>query len=119
MSKSEGASILDYLVALVTVLCALALLALPLRMGAFAEMYDDFGGELPFWTTLALRPFVPPILGVLVLAVTGLAIWQWKEPIRRKLILCGALVAGAGSLLGLLYALYLPIFELAGRVSSE
>jgi type II secretory pathway component PulF len=100
--------------AVMTGAAALLFLLLPAVIGPrFAQLFADFGGELPLFTRLALKT-ATPMIGLLLLgAGTAAAVFRPRE---RPIIL--SLTAGAGlvGVLALIGALYLPIFALAGQI---
>jgi hypothetical protein len=110
-------SVLD-VVGLVTSGLALlgALVAVLAIQPAFAEMFSDFGGELPWLTRVALQPW-PPLVVALVplLLVAESALRSVGRTGRMIRVAVSLVVVGIGSALFLM-ALYLPIFDLAGAV---
>ena len=86
---------------------AVAIFAVP----SFAQMFQDFGGELPVTTKLVLTRAYAPAVALLTIALTATGII-----IRRRAILVAALVLPLAAAAFLTYGLYAPIFELADHI---
>ncbi len=83
---------------------------------SFGSMYDEFGNSreaLPLLTRMALGPWCPLSLG---LAVLGLAVAGTRPERRLRAATTVSIVLGLAALVCLLGGLYLPIFNLAGKV---
>lgn len=82
----------------------------------FGSMFDDFGGKVPFVTSLVVRWYVPTAAGLLVAAllVYGLR----GAPSRRRALLAGAAFAGLAASAICVYGLYAPVWELAGKIKA-
>jgi type II secretory pathway component PulF len=84
----------------------------------FVEMFRDFGAVLPMVTRIALAPGVPVAAAVAVLALGGAGIAARLRGAAGAALglLVSALLLGLGANAFLLYALYAPIFALAGSI---
>jgi hypothetical protein len=81
-------------------------------------MFQDFGSSLPALTELVLSSWFLPLLGVvplILLAAGAIARPIATISVRRGLIVA-AFIAGFGATALCLYALYLPVFQLAGSI---
>jgi len=102
---------LDWLGAALTSLGVMFCCLLALYMGPrFQKVFEDFGGELPALTRLALEPWFPLLLGLIpafmvVLALAGKA----SLGVRRGLIV-GAMFLSLSASGLCLYAIYSQIF---------
>jgi hypothetical protein len=96
---------------------ALGLAVEAASLSAFERMFRDFGGELPFLTSLVLRAWLPAVLLGLVasLATAGTVLRSKSIKGGRALLVAALLIACTGGP-GVLVALYLPIFRLAGSI---
>ena len=82
----------------------------------FAQMFADFGGRLPAFTLLVLKQWPPMLASMIPMAMLGMAAAGDRPVATRRRLIVAAFVAG-GALVGvLLWGLYLPIFELAGKI---
>ena len=100
-----------------TALGVLALIGETLYLRTFEEMFRDFGGGLPAFTTLVLRVKLPAVLagsGV-ALAVIGIALRLRSLPGAIEALIAAAVLACGGAAL-CLYAFYLPIYSIAGAI---
>ncbi len=111
---------LDALALIAAAIASVALLALPFLplTPSFVAMYEDFDGPLPVVTQLALRPWPAPSLGVAVLALALFGASR-RALVPRRLLLAGASLAGVLAVAARGWALYAPVFELAGSIASE
>lgn len=107
---------LDWIGGTVAAATALPLLLLALRVvPTFREMFAEFGSVLPWLTQLALMQW-PLVLWALVPpAVLGLAASRPSLK-QRRLGIVAAFLLGAAGLAAGWWALYLPIFALAGNI---
>lgn len=95
---------------------AVQLFAVP----AFTEMFRDFGGELPPLTLAVIGPQLAMVCTFVALVCAGAGIAaRLAHPTRAGTVLI-ALAAGAPMITVALmvYALYLPIFEIAGAIRA-
>ncbi len=119
MSEREHAfTVLDWIGAIVTAFAIVGLVSLSAYGGAFRGMYADFGDvALPALTTVVMKPFVPPLLGVV--AALPLALAARRAPIRaRRLAVVAAFVLACAFAAVCLVGLYMPMFELAGSIAE-
>ena len=122
MSSAKELTAGDWIAVGLNALLAVALLSFPFVVGrAFAEMYAEFGSALPAMTRIGLMPWPGMGLGLGVAALTGLAVApNGPDGIGiRRALLVGAFFGGVFALAGLLYTMYAPMFDLAGRVRVE
>jgi hypothetical protein len=83
---------------------------------AFAAMFRDFGGPLPFATRLILLRWPSVILGLIPSGILAASLTGTRTLANRRALIVAAFV-GALLMLGLsMWALYAPIFALAGRI---
>lgn len=85
---------------------------------SFGAMFADFGNHpesLPLPTRVAIGPWCPVGLGLVVL---GLAFAGAQPERGRRAATVAAIALGLAALAGLLWGVYLPIFELAGKIKS-
>ena len=84
----------------------------------FALMFRDFGGALPLITRLALTLWFPLAWGTVPLFILGGALSGQRTLGSRRVMIVAAflfnLLAGGVCL----YAMYAPIFELAGKIKE-
>lgn len=117
---SEGErsfTVLDWIGVVVTAIVVGWLVRWPFVTGpAFSMMFQDMGGGLPAITLLALSRPLPLAAAALtaVLAIAGI-LAPASLGKRRTLVVAGFTV-GAGASALLLYAVYAPIFQLAGTI---
>lgn len=111
---------LDWLGAVWTGFAVLGLLAFPLAAGSYRAMYADFGdAALPTLTHIVTQPWVPPLLAVVPLALlinafrSNVGVGARRSSVVAAFVLSSVLVAAC------LWAVYLPIFDLADAVSAE
>jgi hypothetical protein len=120
MSRAEELTALDWIGAGLALMTAAFPTALPLTVGpAFQGMFQDFGtAELPTLTQLVLSSWFPPLLGLvpLVLLASVVVARPMLTTRARRGLIVGAFFAGFGASALCLYALYLPVFSLAGQI---
>ncbi|MFO0722199.1 MAG: hypothetical protein U1E65_00365 [Myxococcota bacterium] len=106
----------DWIGAVVGGLVTFVLFVFPIAIGpTFERMFQDFGGTLPKVTELVLQIWFAPLLGVLPLGLLAFGLAQ--GPLRRRrLALVLAFLVGATELGLVIWAVYLPVFALAGRI---
>lgn len=107
-----------------TVIVALVIILLgvlaPISASTFRLMFEDFGGQLPGFTVLVLRPWFGPLLAVVPVTLVVLAL----GPLRTRGIGLRRLLVVVAFVLGLLACgcwvsgVYLPVFALAGAVGA-
>lgn len=79
----------------------------------FQKLFEDFGGELPVLTRLALMPWFPLLLGLIPALMVALAlVGKTSLGVRRGLIV-GALFLSLSASGLCLYGIYSPIFVIA------
>ena len=108
--------VIDWVMAPAAALPALALFGFPLVALRFAAMFADMGsGSLPGATRLALVPWFSIGAGLAVCAGITLSMFARGAVIRRIALAC-VFVLGASTLAFCVVAMYLPMFELAGKI---
>jgi hypothetical protein len=118
----EELSALDGIAVVITGLQAAFLFVFPWLVGrSFQNMFADFGmaSPLPLLTRLALTVWFPMTLGATTATgpVLG-AIPAVPLTIRRRALIA-AFVFGCAAIGACLVGLYLPIFDLAGKIKAE
>ncbi|MDC0679120.1 hypothetical protein [Sorangium atrum] len=122
MNASRSFTALDWVAVVAIGLQSLALLMFPFTIApSFAGMFAEFGGALPVVTRVALSPWASPALGLLVasLAVVALALPAASTLALRRAMVLLAFFVGVIALAAAMYAMYAPIFELAGNIKPE
>ena len=123
MSNPKEAGVLTALdwiaFALTEIMGVVLVVLMPLLAAHFMSMFQDLGANLPVFTILAVKPWLGPVLGLLVAAMGALGalpILGLSLGARRALIVTGFLL---GLVSGVLWfvALYLPIFQMAEAVA--
>jgi hypothetical protein len=111
----KGMQPIDWIFSGFGVLGMIGLLAETLSSKTFAKMFQDFGGQLPGLTQFVLSSWLPADLFALsmLLLATGIAL-RVKSLAGGRTLLVGALVTSCGGVLVVLYALYLPVFNVVG-----
>ncbi len=122
-AAEDGASseltALDWIAVVLAGLLALSLVAFPLAVTpAFAAMFRDFGGPLPWLTRLVLRPWLAPALALAPAGLLALGLGPRAAASigQRRALVVAAFVLGLGAVALCLLALYAPIFALAGAI---
>jgi hypothetical protein len=118
-TREQALTALDWIAVVMAAAGALALIVGGLALGPmFQAMYGDFGSPeaLATVTQLALRPWAAAVLATPTLLMLALAKVADSLP-RRRMLIVGAFVASLFGWGAYLWALYLPIFELAGAVA--
>lgn len=91
--------------------------AVVLRVGpVFRGMYEDLGGEVPFFTRLCLSPAFALVTGAVPLAIVMLGLVRSAGPRARLAAMVAALLAMFGLPAAFLAGMYLPIFSLAAAI---
>src|SRR5262245_54129647 len=114
---------LDWIAVVLAALVVLVLFAFPFTIApSFAQMFAEFGGTLPAVTRAALTPWAVPSLGLVAasptaIAVAAPALGLESIGLRRSLVVIGFLL-GLAVLAAAMYALYAPMFELAGKIKA-
>ncbi|WP_437982839.1 hypothetical protein [Sorangium sp. So ce117] len=122
MSDSISFTALDWVAVVIAGLLALALLTFPFTIApSFAGMFAEFGGALPAVTRVALSPWAAPASGLLVasLVAAPLALPAASTLALRRAMVVLAFFLGVIALAAAMYAMYAPIFELAGKIKPE
>jgi len=85
---------------------------------AFAAMYKDFGGALPLVTRLVVGHIAPfgGAAAAIALAVTGIFARKRFSARLALLLGLGGIAVGLVTVAFCFYALYAPMFDLAGKV---
>ena len=78
----------------------------------FGAMFDDFGGRVPFLTSLVVRWYVPTLAG---LVVASLLAFGLRLP-RMRALLGVAAALGVVCFAACVYGIYAPIWSLAGAI---
>lgn len=82
----------------------------------FAEMFADFGGELPAFTKLCLSPWFPFALGLMPLAVSGVGIATNAPRGSRVIFMAVAILLTLATPAVFLIGMYLPIFGISEAI---
>jgi type II secretory pathway component PulF len=122
MRGSTSFTALDWMAVALVALAAIVLAGFPFTVApSFARMYADFGGPLPAVTRVIMTPWAAPSLGlvaampaVIAVALSGSA----PAHVRRGMVLASFLLAGV-AIGAVIYALYAPIFDLAGKIKAD
>ena len=93
-----------------------SVIAVALVQPAFLKLFADFGSELPFFTALWMKRWVPTVGAVLPLVILGEGIARRVDERGRVTRMAIALGLSLLLPLAMLAALYLPIFQLAGAI---
>ncbi len=123
MNDADSFTALDWIGVSLSALMVLSLLAFPFTIApSFAAMFAEFGSALPAVTRAALTPWAVPSLGLVAasptaIAVAAPALGVGPLGVRRSLVVIGFLL-GLGVFAAALYAMYAPIFELAGTIKG-
>jgi type II secretory pathway component PulF len=101
-------------------LLAIALLAF-VWVPAMKAMFDDFGRStpLPLLTRVVMGWWWPTAWIAVLLALTAVAMLGVRAERRRVVVLAVAMVLGAAQPMLTWWGMYLPIFELAGKIRVE
>jgi hypothetical protein len=122
MSRSASFTALDWIAVGLSALLSLALIAFPFTVGPlFAGMLSEFGGTLPAVTRVALTPWAAPSLGLFAASPVIVAVALPEAGslgLRRAMVLLGFFL-GLFALGAAVFALYAPIFDLAGKIKAE
>ena len=111
---------LDWIAVIVVCMGALFCFQFPfLAAPQFAKMFADSGGTLPDITQLGMTTWFPLMLGLNPASVVFHALSGKHTLTKRRLFIVGAFVMSAGATSVLLYAMYAPIFALAGNIQSR
>jgi hypothetical protein len=111
---------LDWIGAVVASLGGLFCFQFPFLVGrSFKQMFAELGGPLPTITQLGLTVWFPIVLGMIPMSVLALALFR-KAPLgARRALIVGAFILSLVSSGLCLYAVYAPIFEIAGAIKAE
>lgn len=101
-------------------LLVIALLAF-VWVPAMKAMFDDFGRStpLPLLTRVVMEWWWPTAWVAVLLALTAVATLGVRAERRRVVVLAVAMVLGAAQPMLTWWGMYLPIFELAGKIGPE
>jgi hypothetical protein len=83
---------------------------------AFGKMFQDFGGALPAITQLGLTVWFPLLLGIVPASLLGLALAGPFSLAARRGLIVGAFLLSIVVGGVCLYAMYAPIWALAGAI---
>jgi hypothetical protein len=115
----EPLTAFDWIGVLASSMTVLVLLALPLWARAWERTFREFGSELPLLTRLVLSWWFPPLLGLCAVLAIGQGLRPRQRIGLRRMWIAGAFAIGAFAIGVCLVGLYLPIFEIAGKIKSE
>lgn len=118
-SEQKGIHPVDLVLTLVAVSFAAALILLDLfAIPAYAKMYRDFAAELPFITRAVISHVVPWAAAAAATIVAGLGMVARHRGSRTMALGLGlaGIAIGIGAVVFCFYALYAPIFDVAGKV---
>ena len=82
----------------------------------FAKMFKDFGGELPDITQLGLTIWFPLMLGLNPASIVFHALSGKHTLFKRRMLIVAAFVMALAAIGVLLFAMYAPIFAIAGNI---
>lgn len=99
-------------------LVMLAILATTLAIPSYVSMYADFGTELPVATRVAAQRWVPSALASIPMIAMSAGLIVRRSILARRLLIGVALASAALAFAALWWALYLPIFSVAGAISA-
>jgi amino acid transporter len=115
----EKLALLDWMGIGIAALPTMRIIAFSL--GGWRAMFRDFGAldELPWLTRVVLLPWVPPVLALpAIVALFMVYRTRRRKAQRRQWIVAAMILAFLG--IGLcVVAMYLPIFDLAGKIQAE
>jgi len=116
---AEGFTVLDWIGTMITGFGGVLLLSFPLLGEGFADVFRDMGtAHLSLLTKLATSIWFPILLGALV--VTGAAAGLHAQGLqRRRTLIVAAFALACVGLALCLTGVYLPIFEIAGKIKSS
>lgn len=106
--KPTGVDVFGFTVAALSAL--FAVVNVTVLQPAFVQMFEDFGGALPWLTRLMLKPPVPLVLG---LVPFGIVVSRVGE---RSVRVVAASVFAVAQVFVSVLALYLPVWSLAGKI---
>lgn len=118
-SEKKGIHPVDLVLTLVAVSFAAALILLDIfAIPAFARMYRDFASTLPFITRAVISHVVPWVAASSAVIVAGLGMLVRNRGSNSAALGLGlaGIAIGLGGVVFCFYALYAPIFELAGKI---
>lgn len=117
--EEKGIHPVDLVLMLVIVSLSATLLLLDrFAIPAYAKMYSEFGGELPFVTRSVISHVFPLVMAALAVVVGASGFVARSRGSKSMALGLGLSGIGVG-LFGVafcFYALYAPMFELAGKV---
>lgn len=115
--SSEQLTAGDYVGAILAAIAAFSPLLLLVYAPAFMGMYEDFGSELPAITRLVVQPWFGPALAIVPIGFLAFGVMDSSAPLkRRRAKIIAAFVAGSLVSALALYALYLPMVQLADSI---
>lgn len=118
-AEKKGINPVDLVLMLVVISFAATLTLLDkFAIPAYAKMYQDFGSVLPWMTRAVLSGVVP--LGAatmaFVLAALGMFVRTRGANVAALSLGLAGIATGLGGVVFCFYALYAPVFEMAGKV---
>jgi hypothetical protein len=119
--RDERLTALDGIALFLTGLLASVLFAFPYVVGpSFRVMFDEFCRKdaLPPLTNLALSVWFPSVLGAVTASGPAFCGISSISLAYRRGVLVAAFVFGCAALAVCLVGMYLPIFELAGKIKE-
>jgi len=123
-STSDAFTALDWIGVGLNAVAAAVLFAFPFVVAPmFTRTFTDFGAKsaLPAITRVAMTPWPALALGLMV-STLSVMVGVLRGPdtiaIRRGLVAVGFFV-GAIGIVVLLYAMYAPVFDLAGKIKAD
>src|SRR5262245_49523497 len=121
MSESASFTALDWIAVGLSALLSLALIVFPFTVApSFAQMFSEFGSAFPAVTRAALTPWAAPSLGLLAASPMLVAValpGAGTLGLRRAMVILSFFL-GLFALGTCLFALYAPIFDLAGKIKA-
>jgi len=100
--------------------CSIAAMVL-FPVGSFGAMFRDLGAreELPLLTRMALSPWFRVAFALPAVAAIALGLRAPRPMAQRRAWIAVAFVLGGVGLGLCVVAMYLPIFEIAGKIKAD
>lgn len=117
--EPKGIHPVDLVLVLVVVSLSATLVLLDrFAIPAYAKTYQDFGGELPAVTRVVLAHVAPLGAAVVAVVVSALGMFAGVRGSRATALALGlaGIAIGLGGVVFCFYALYAPIFDMAGKI---
>lgn len=118
-SSSQGIHPVDLVLMLVAISFAATLVLLDrFAIPAYAKMYEEFASELPWITRAVISHVVPLVVAALAVVVGACGMVARRRASDSLAVILGlaGITIGIGGVVFCFYALYAPMFELAGKI---